>query len=65
MCDPIDQIAARQIDLEAKEPAWMAILEARMERRARIMRMLAHRQFCDLEAYQTLEIRKEKAEAGQ
>lgn len=33
MCDPVDQIAAKQIELERKEPQWIAQLEREIPER--------------------------------
>lgn len=65
MCDPVQQMAFIAETTISKEDQWWPILQARMLRRARIMRMLAFRQYRDCEAATMLKIRKEKAEADQ
>lgn len=61
--DLAEQMAVIEVATEAKEEKWLSMLDTRMARRARIMRMLAFRQYRDCEAYTLLKIRKDEAEA--
>lgn len=65
MCDPVNEIARMQVELERKEPEWIAQLEASIAARAAEIAELEWKQLTERTALTLLKIRKEKAEADQ
>lgn len=65
MCDPVNEIAKMQVELEAKEPVWIAQLEASIAARSAEIAKLEWEQLTERTALTFLKIRKEKAEADQ
>lgn len=65
MCDPVNEIAKMQVEMEAKEPVWIAQLEADIARLDEEISEREHERCVARTALTLLKIRKEKAEADQ
>ncbi len=65
MCDPVQTIATIQVELEAKEPQWIAQLETEIAQLGEEITEREHKRYVARKALTLLRIRQGKDEADQ